>query len=113
MANPINFERYHHWLDEGRSFTDIRADLERKGLSEAEIGLAIGVLDREQQTRNHKKRGHNTGKEAYYAGIALIGITILLNLFTLIQYQSVVIWTFIPAGIGGALFTGSKLRRSS
>lgn len=109
----IDIKKYSAWIDEEKSFEDVRKDLLIRGFSEEKATAIISHLNDHILSKKTNDLKKSEARQWQLAGIALLLITCSLTIYSLIASS----FTFVVISGGGivsgiAVFlNGKKLER--
>lgn len=88
---------HEEWIRNGKTFQDVRNDLQRKGLSETEITTYIRILDDKvtHQTVSRANRHHS--RTRFYIGLCMFMVGAYIAVYSFITSGG----TEIVIGLGG------------
>ena len=93
----INVNKYFIWVKEGKSFSEIRKDLETRGLSDSQITTVLSTLNNCVLQSSLGAEKHKATNQWRWVAWTLIGISICLAVYS---YWAGA-FTFIVFSIGG------------
>ena len=101
-TTKLDFQKYHDWLAQGSSYSEIRKDLTSKGYTDEEVSRLIRVIDNEVHSKLHQKDSNTKAMGLMLLGAFLFlmgtGVTVYTYLMELSSYM--LFYGAIFGGIG-------------
>lgn len=95
----IDVSKYFSWIQDGKSFDEIRKDLQIRGFSDSQIATILATLNDWVLQSNFERERRNAATNWKWVGWILIGICVLLSVYS--YWASA--YTFIIFSIGGII----------
>lgn len=95
----INVTKYFDWIRNGKSFSEIRKDLQIRGFSDSQITTILATLNDWVLESNFEKQRLGTANNWKWVAWTLIGVSIFLSIYS--YWASA--YTFSIISIGGII----------
>lgn len=77
----VDFDRYEDWIDQGKSFAELRKDLIANGIPPEDVSDVLKSIDNHITTKKIIKLKQSRGKQWIFAGVLLSSVSIPVFVF--------------------------------
>lgn len=98
QTKTINWQKYYDWVAQGRTFGDIRKDLQQQGFEDEKIEQIIRLVDDHVTRKDLRKSERSVKRQVQLAGFTLLALGVFATAYTFFSGGSYIILAYGPIG---------------